>query len=59
MAVDINAVTQAQATLQGIIDTIRFDEEEIPRLEAIVDGREPPKEETEERPAGLSIVAAE
>jgi hypothetical protein len=59
MAVDINAVTQAQATLQGIIDTIRFDEEEIPRLEAIVTGREPPQETAEERPAGLSIVAAE
>jgi hypothetical protein len=58
MAVDINAVTQAQATLQGIIDTIRFDEEEIPRLEAIIAGREPPQEVAEERP-GLSIVAAE
>jgi hypothetical protein len=57
---DINAVTQAQSTLQGIIDTIRFDELEIPRLEAIIAGRPPPEEPLgESMPTVFSIVAAE
>ena len=55
---DINAVTQAQTTLQGIIDTIRFDELEIPRLEAIIAGMPPPEESVEDAaPAGLSFAA--
>lgn len=57
---DINAVTQAQSTLQGIIDTIRFDELEIPRLEAIIAGRPPPEEPPDQIvPSVFSIVAAE
>lgn len=55
---DINAVTQAQSALQGIIDTIRFDELEIPRLEAIIAGRPSPEEPADEvAPAGLSFAA--
>jgi hypothetical protein len=45
---DINAVTQAQTTLQGIVDTIRFDELEIPRLEAIIAGRPLPAEPSDQ-----------
>jgi len=60
LGVDVNAVSQAQNALQGIIDTIRFDELEIPRLEAIIACREPPAEEAAEPgPQLLSIVAAE
>jgi hypothetical protein len=55
---DINAVTQAQTTLQGIVDTIRFDELEIPRLEAIIAGRPPPKESTESGPTVFSFSPA-
>lgn len=56
---DINAVTQAQTTLQGIIDTIRFDELEIPRLEAIIAGREPPQEPLDQIVPTVFSVAAE
>ncbi len=60
LGVDVNAVSQAQNALQGIVDTIRFDELEIPRLEAIIAGRPPPEEPPDQIvPSVFSIVAAE